>query len=49
MIDKDKIITTVLTRLKKLPEGHYLELLTYKRNRSVVIVKVRDEELLVIE
>ena len=49
MIDKDKIIETVRERLKKLPVGHYLDLRTYKRNRSVIIVKKGEENLLVIE
>lgn len=49
MIDKDKIIETVRERLKKLPVGHYLDLRTYKRNRSVIIVNKGEENLLVIE
>ena len=49
MIDKTKIIDTVRERLKKLPDGHYLDLRTYKRNRSVVIVKIDADNLLVIE
>jgi hypothetical protein len=49
MIDKDKIIETVAERLKKLPAGHYLDIRTYKRNRSVVIVRQDQENLLVIQ
>lgn len=49
MIDKTKIVDTVLERLKKLPLWHYLELRTYKRNRSVVIVKKAEDEVVVIE
>ena len=49
MIDKTKIIDTVLERLEKLPEGHYLDLKTYKRNRTVIIVKMDEKKLLVIE
>ena len=49
MIDKKKIIETVRERLRKLPVGHYLDLRTYKRNRSVIIVKKAEESLLVIE
>jgi hypothetical protein len=49
MIDKTRIIDTVSERLKKLPEGYYLDLRTYKRNRSVIIAKVDEDELLVIE
>jgi len=49
MIDKTKIIDTVCERLQKIPVGHYLDLRTYKRNRSVVIAKINEDELLVIE
>ena len=49
MIDKSKIIETVHERLKNLPTGHYLDLRTYKRNRSVIIVKMGEDDLLIIE
>ena len=49
MIDKAKIIKSVTERLEELPLGHYLDLRTYKRNRSVIIVKEGKEEVLVIE
>ena len=49
MIDKTKIIDTVRERLEKLPLGHYIDLKTYKRNRTVIIVKVDEKKLLVIE
>ena len=49
MIDKEKVIDAVLKKLKKLPEGHYLDLRTYKRNRSVIIVKLNSDDLLIIE
>ncbi len=49
MIEKTAIITTVLERLKNLTIGHYLDLRTYKRNRSVIIVKQSEDDLLVIE
>jgi hypothetical protein len=49
MIDKTQIIETVTERLKKLPVGHYFDLRTYKRNRSVIIVKMTDDDFLVIE
>ena len=44
MIDKTKIIDTVLERLEKLPLGHYLDLKTYKRNRTVIIVKIDEKK-----
>ena len=49
MIDKSKIIETVLERLRNLPTGHYLDLRTYKRNRSVIIAKMAENDLLIIE
>jgi len=49
MIDKTKIIDTVRERLEKLPLGHYIDLKTYKRNRTVIIVKIDEKKLLVIE
>jgi len=49
MIDKTQIIDTVCERLKALPVSHCLDLRTYKRNRSVMIVKQGEEDLLVVE
>ena len=49
MIDKDKIIGTVVEKLKKLPVDHYLDMRTYKRNRSLVIVKKSEDDFLIIE
>ena len=49
MIDKDKIIGTVEEKLKKLPVEHYLDLRTYKRNRSLAIVKQGEDDFLIIE
>ena len=49
MIDKTNIIETVFLKLKGLPVGHFLDLRTYKRDRSVIIVKRQDDTCLVIE
>ena len=49
MVDKTRILETVFEKLKKLPAGHYLDLRTFKRNRSVIIVKVDNQKFLVIE
>jgi len=49
MLDKDKIIETVIAKLKKLPVDHYLDLRTYKRNRSLVIIKKSEDDFLIIE
>jgi hypothetical protein len=49
MIDKTRIVDTVCERLKTLPVWHCLDLRTYKRNRSVIIAKLAEDDLLVIE
>ncbi len=49
MVDKTRIIETVIERLKKLSTDNYLDLRTYKRNRSIIIIKKSEEDLLVIE
>ena len=49
MIDKTNIIEAVMVRLKDMPIGHYIDLRTYKRNRSVLIVKNSEDEYTVIE
>ena len=49
MIDKTNIIETVLQKMKGLAVGHHLDLRTYKRDRSVVIVKGKDDSYLVVE
>ncbi len=49
MIDKGQVIEAVTERLQKLPVGHYIDLRTYKRNRSVIIIKMDMDDLLVIE
>ena len=47
MIDKSAAIPTVLAKLKKFPPGYYLRLLTFKRDRSVTISKMADDDFLV--
>lgn len=49
MIDKDTAIQTVMRRLKTLPEGHAIDLRTYKRNRSVVIARTGADQFDVVE
>jgi len=49
MIDKTQIVDSVCERLKTLPICHCLDLRTYKRNRSVMIVKLAEDDLLVVE
>ena len=49
MIDKSSVIRTVQERLKKMAVDHYLDLRTYKLDRSVVVVKRGDDDILVVE
>lgn len=49
MIDKTRLVDTVCERLKTLPISHCLDLRTYKRNRSVMIVKLAEDDLLVVQ
>ncbi|WP_319541965.1 hypothetical protein [uncultured Pseudodesulfovibrio sp.] len=49
MIDKATALQTILQKLKKLPMDHAIDLRTYKRNRSVVIKRVGEDEFDVVE
>lgn len=49
MIDKATALESVLRKLKKLPAGHCIDLRTYKRNRSLLILHVRDGNFIVYE
>lgn len=49
MIDKATALQTVLRKLKKLPMEHAIDLRTYKRNRSVVIKRIGEDEFNVVE
>ncbi|MDZ7761510.1 MAG: hypothetical protein U5L00_14805 [Desulfovermiculus sp.] len=49
MLDKSAVIQAVLARLDKLPCGHALDLRTYKRNRSVIVLKQTEEAYRIIE
>jgi len=49
MIDKATAIPTIMTKLKKLPQGHAIDIRTYKRNRSVVIARIGEDEFDVVE
>ena len=40
MLDKATALPALLRKLDKLPQGHALDLRTYKRNRSVLIRRV---------
>ncbi|WP_437179098.1 hypothetical protein [Pseudodesulfovibrio alkaliphilus] len=49
MIDKATAMETVMRRLDKLPEGHAIDLRTYKRNRSIVIARTGQDAYEVVE
>ena len=49
MIDVTALPDVVAAKVAKLPVGHALDLRTYKRNRSVVIVKMSETELAFVE
>ena len=49
MIDKTTIITFVLKKLNSLPVGDYLDVRSYKRNRSIIIIKKTENLYRLIE
>jgi len=49
MLDISTAIPNILQRLDKLPVGHCLDLRTFKRNRSVIIIKKQEECFEIIE
>lgn len=49
MIDKTTLVATVLQRVVKLETGHCLDIRTFKRNRSVAIVRAGDDAFTIIE
>ncbi|WP_309299744.1 hypothetical protein [Maridesulfovibrio hydrothermalis] len=38
-----------MRKLKKLPVGHCIDLRTYKRNRSLLIIHIKDHEFIIYE
>lgn len=49
MIDKTALLPTILERLQTLPPDHYLDIRSYKRNRSILIVKRGENDFDVLE
>lgn len=49
MIDKDSAVEYVMSRIKKITVGHGLDLRTYKRDRSVLIMRTAVDSFSVIE
>ncbi|MBI9113041.1 hypothetical protein [Maridesulfovibrio ferrireducens] len=49
MIDKTSAIETIMRKLKKIEIGHGLKMLTYKRDRSVVIMRTGEDSFSVTQ
>ncbi|WP_053984031.1 hypothetical protein [Niameybacter massiliensis] len=49
MITKDNFIETTMKRLKKLEEGQCVIIKTYKKDRSLTIERLKDEQVNVYE
>lgn len=49
MIDKATALESVLRKLKKLPAGHCIDLRTYKRNRSLLIIHSAENKFTIFE
>ncbi|OIQ49266.1 hypothetical protein BerOc1_01191 [Pseudodesulfovibrio hydrargyri] len=49
MLDKATALPALLRKLEKLPQGHALDLRTYKRNRSVLIRRTGTDAFAVTE
>ena len=49
MLDSACIIPELLKRLDKLPVGECIDVRSYKRDRSLLIVKINDDEARIIE
>ncbi|BCO09560.1 hypothetical protein GF1_19360 [Desulfolithobacter dissulfuricans] len=49
MLDKNAALATVLARCRKLDPGQAIELLTWKKDRSVRIIRLEDGRLRVEE
>lgn len=43
MIEKENFISTIDKKAKQLEEGQYLDIRSYKRNRSVLLIKLKDK------
>ena len=49
MIDINGLIPAVEKKMGKLPEGHSLDIRTFKRDRQVVLVKLPEDRVLILE
>lgn len=49
MLDKATAVAEVMRRLRKMDAGDSLELLTWKKDRSLLLVKQSEDEVVVAE
>jgi CRISPR/Cas system-associated endoribonuclease Cas2 len=49
MVDKDVFLKVIVKKAEALPLGHYLDIRTYKRNRSVLLIREEEDLFRVIE
>ena len=49
MLDRATAVQDVMRRLQKMESGDFLELLTWKKDRSLLLVKQNENEVLVYE
>lgn len=49
MINEVNLIETLENRLKKIPVGTCLDVRSYKRDRKILVIKKKEDELLIIE
>ena len=49
MLDKSSAIETVIRKLKKVPVGRGLDLRTYKRDRSILILRTGEDSFKIVE
>lgn len=49
MLDRATAVQDVMRRLQKMESGDFLELLTWKKDRSLLLIKQKDDDLLVYE
>ncbi len=49
MINKETFLKVLMERIEKLPKGHYLDIRSYKRNRSIFVIRKGQDNFFVIE
>jgi len=49
MLDRATAVQDVMRRLQKMESGDFLKLLTWKKDRSLLLIKHNEDEILVFE